>query len=176
MTMSKAFYRRRQRARVLGTVLLGAVLVVGFLALTRPHGAQFLPTLFVLVVVQLMMGSLEVEVAGGAVRVRFGIGWPRFSFPLDEIVSWEAVRNQPWWGWGIRLTPQGWLFNVSGLDAVELGFRNGRRVRIGTDDPAGLSAAIRDALSTNGAESHSTPVTVHGDESREQRPDPPSGH
>jgi hypothetical protein len=46
------------------------------------------------------------------------------------------------WGWGIRLTPRGWLFNVSGLDAVELTMTTGKHYRIGTYDPMGLARAI----------------------------------
>jgi len=45
-------------------------------------------------------------------------------------------------GWGIRWTGSGWLFNVSGLDAVELSLKSGRRFRIGTDDPRGLHTFI----------------------------------
>lgn len=44
-----------------------------------------------------------------------------------------------------QLTPHGWLFNVSGLDAVELELINNRRFRIGTDEPQRLIAAIQTA-------------------------------
>jgi hypothetical protein len=56
------------------------------------------------------------------------------------------VRNKWWYGWGIRLTPHGWLFNVGGLDAVELELASGRKFRIGTDEPQGLLNAIRTAM------------------------------
>jgi hypothetical protein len=35
------------------------------------------------------------------------------------------------------------LFNVSGLDAVEVELVDGKRIRIGTDEPQALVAAIR---------------------------------
>ncbi|MBI1386348.1 MAG: hypothetical protein GC150_15685 [Rhizobiales bacterium] len=72
----------------------------------------------------------------------FGIGWPRWRMPLADIASVAPVRNQWWWGWGIRITPHGWLFNASGLDAVEITDLKGRKRRLGTDDPKGLAAAI----------------------------------
>jgi len=53
------------------------------------------------------------------------------------------VRNQWWWGWGIRLIPGGWLYNVSGLDAVELKMKNGRIFRIGTDEAQRLAEFIQ---------------------------------
>ncbi|MCA9082154.1 MAG: hypothetical protein KDA58_16450 [Planctomycetaceae bacterium] len=68
------------------------------------------------------------------------------SFPVSEIVEAEQVRNSWLYGWGIRYTPHGWLFNVSGFDAVQINMRNGRQYRIGTDDPVGLQAAIESVL------------------------------
>lgn len=37
----------------------------------------------------------------------------------------------------------GWLYNVSGRHAVELNHVGGGRTLVGTDDPAGLLAAVR---------------------------------
>ena len=65
---------------------------------------------------------------------------------VSEILGVSAVRN-PWtYGWGLRLIPGGWLWNVSGLDAVELQLRNGTLFRIGTDEPDALHAAIANAV------------------------------
>ena len=36
-----------------------------------------------------------------------------------------------------------WLYNVSGFDAVELRLKSGDVYRLGTDDPEGLSAALK---------------------------------
>jgi len=150
--MNETTYQHRQRARILSAILLAVIMAVGFVALTVKDGPALLPTLFVLTFVQLMMASLNVRVTRKWLDIRFGVGWPRFRFALDRIVAVETVRNAPWWGWGIRLTPRGWLFNVSGLDAVEVEFVDGNRVRIGTDDPQGLAAAIRDALARSHGE------------------------
>jgi len=96
-----------------------------------------------LVAVLLMKDTLTVEVDKTHVRVKFGIGWIRKNFPLDEIASVQPVRNRWWWGWGIRLIPGGWLYNVSGLDAVELVLENRKIFRIGTDEPRVLADFIR---------------------------------
>ncbi|MFH1253014.1 MAG: hypothetical protein V1664_01635 [Candidatus Uhrbacteria bacterium] len=58
------------------------------------------------------------------------------------IKTTKAVRNSWYCGWGIRLTSHGWLFNVSGLSAVEITMKNGRSYRIGTDEPEKLTAVI----------------------------------
>jgi len=68
---------------------------------------------------------------------------------LAEIVGCEPIRIRWWYGWGIHLTPFGWLYNVSGLDAVAITLHAGRRFALGTDDPHGLTAAIRDAIRVN---------------------------
>jgi len=58
----------------------------------------------------------------------------------------------PWLaGWGIRLTPQGWLYNAWGRDAVQLSFAEGRRFTIGTNEPETLLAAIERAREGLGA-------------------------
>lgn len=87
--------------------------------------------------------TLTVEVNQEAVRFRFGPGPISRRFAMADIREARAVKNHWYYGWGIRLTPQGWLFNVSGLDAVELEMANGRKYRIGTDEPEELLAAIR---------------------------------
>ena len=94
--------------------------------------------------------NLTVIVDGQDLRISFGIGVIRKRFPLDQIDTCRPVRNSWLYGWGIRLTPRGWLYNVSGLEAVELKMKNGKTCRIGTDEPEVLSAAVREALDSAG--------------------------
>ena len=68
----------------------------------------------------LLFGSLTVELDGERLRLSFGVGLIRRSFPLSMIRRVETVRNRWYYGWGIRWTPHGWLFNVSGFDAVQM--------------------------------------------------------
>ena len=70
----------------------------------------------------------------------------RKNFPLKEIEAYRVVKNPWYYGWGIRFTPRGWLFNVSGFSAIELQMKNGKRYRIGTDDPDNLAAALDETL------------------------------
>jgi hypothetical protein len=50
----------------------------------------------------------------------FGIGIIRKRVSVAEIVASEPIRIRWWYGWGIHLTPYGWLFNGSELDAVAI--------------------------------------------------------
>jgi hypothetical protein len=79
-------------------------------------------------------------------RASLGIGLIRKRVRIAEIVGCESIRIRWWYGWGIHLTPYDWLYNVSGLEAVAITLRNGRKFALGTDDPHGLVEAIQAAM------------------------------
>jgi hypothetical protein len=102
---------------------------------------------FALSLVALGMGSLTVEVGGGELRWRFGwLGWPGGRVALADIARVEPCRNKWWEGWGIRITPEGMLYNVSGLDALRVTRRDGKRFRLGSADPAGVMRVLTPRL------------------------------
>ena len=103
----------------------------------------------VLAIVLALFASLTVEIDAEHLRIRFGIGLIRKRFPLDQIDTCRPVKNSWIYGWGIRLTPHGWLYNVSGLEAVELKMKSGKTCRIGTDEPEVLTAALQEALDSS---------------------------
>ena len=97
------------------------------------------------IVVLVSFASLQVAIDERDVRIKFGYGIFRKTFPLNEITSVKTVKNHWYYGWGIRLWlwPPMWIFNVSGFDAVEITMKNGRIYRIGTDVPRELVTAIQ---------------------------------
>jgi hypothetical protein len=138
-------YRHTQQ----GTVVLASVGAIVFLiiALSLNRGSihpveAMVAVLLVLVLLQ--FSSLTVEVRDGGISCRFGPGLIRKWIPLSDIDALRSVTN-PWIaGWGIRWLPgHYWLWNVSGLHAVELQLRDGSRFRIGTDEPDILVDAIK---------------------------------
>jgi hypothetical protein len=90
-----------------------------------------------------LFSSLTVEVNEQELRWHFGPGMWSYRMALGEIQNVQPVRNQWWNGFGIRMRPGFRLYNVGGLDAVELRLKSGEIRRIGTDDPVGLTAALR---------------------------------
>lgn len=92
--------------------------------------------------------TLTVAVDEEYLRVKFGYGIFRKRFSLKEIASVTSVKNHWYYGWGIRLWlwPKMWIYNVSGFEAVEIITKNGKRYRIGTDEPSELEAAIKKGL------------------------------
>lgn len=103
--------------------------------------AMGISTAIVLLVV-LWFNRLTVTVNGSEVRVVFGAGWPRKVFGSYEIIGFRQVRNKWYWGTGVRAVPGGWMYNVWGLDAVELELSSGKKFRIGTNEPEDLVAAL----------------------------------
>jgi hypothetical protein len=100
----------------------------------------------VLAVFLAIFSTLTVTVDQSAVRLSFGLDVLRRAVVLDEVVAARRVRNSWLAGWGVRVVPHGRLYNVGGLDAVELELDTGRVVRVGTDEPEELLAAVRRAL------------------------------
>jgi len=141
-------YRHRQWASVILGIIVG--LVVLDVLVLRHAGWPVLIVTGVFVGVGVLFSSLTVSVDSQTLRWHFGPGFWRKSVPLAEIAGVEAVRNRWWYGWGIRAIPEGWLYNVSGLDAVEISLTNGRRIRIGTDEPARLVEAIEAGRACHG--------------------------
>lgn len=95
----------------------------------------------------IMMSSLTVSIDQEFVRVRFGGGMWRKKISLEKITACCLVKNNWITGVGIRYVGKGcWLYNIAGLDAVELTFKNGKKTRIGTDEPEKLAEAVHEAI------------------------------
>lgn len=139
-------YRHTQFGTVFAVAAGVIILIVALPVLLAGTPAVAGLIAILLLGILLLFHSLTVEIDDEHLRLRFGIGLIRKRFPLDEIDSCQPVRNSWLYGWGIRLTPRGWLYNVSGLEAVELTMMNGKTCRIGTDEPRVLAAALQEAL------------------------------
>ena len=97
---------------------------------------------FLLLICTFLFSSLSVEIKDSYLNWCFAFGFWRKKIPLEDIQSCKVVKNQWIYGWGIRLTPYGWLYNVSGFFAVQINLKNGRKIRIGTDEAEKLCHAI----------------------------------
>jgi hypothetical protein len=145
------FYRHTQPGTLMRWSLgVGSIVVAGVALLVlraAPPFAAIVPlsVLVIFLIALTLFHSLSVEVTRSHLRLWFGPGLVRKSFAVSDIREVRTVRNHWYYGWGIRWTPHGWLFNVSGHDAVEIRLRNDRQYRIGTDRPGELCEAIRTA-------------------------------
>jgi hypothetical protein len=146
-------YHHTQRGLLI-QVLIGVVSIailvsalVSFIYGSISGAVICLAVAVLMILVLCLFHSLTVHVSKDQIKVKFGVGLICTSFAVSEIRSVKAVRNHWISGWGIRWIPGGWLYNVSGFDAVELNMASGRRYRIGTDEPQALLAAIETAMS-----------------------------
>jgi len=98
--------------------------------------------LIILGICLLLFSTLTVIIRDEVLEIRFGPGLIRKKLHLKDIESCQVVRNPWYYGWGIHLTPHGWLYNVSGFSAVEIRLKSGKKYRVGTDVPHELETAI----------------------------------
>ncbi len=127
------------------TLVIGLLFVAGLMAI---YGFNWvgLVVLITIGIFLVLFATLTVVIEEDAIEIRFGVGFIRRKFPLHEIESCRVVKNPCYYGWGIRLTPYGWLYNISGLYAVEIEMKTGKKYRIGTDVPDELEKAIRESI------------------------------
>ncbi len=145
-------YEHTQTGTLLRTLLRGFALISGGSGVLTAFKSTFRRALPVLVASLVLAGcaflfdSLTVKVSRTYISLKFGIGIIRKRFAIVEVKNAAIVQNRWHDGWGIRLTPHGWLYNVSGLDAVEIQLKNGRKYRVGTDEPGELLSVIESAI------------------------------
>ena len=126
--------------------LAGSAAVALFISGLLLHGIQFYLIAICLILALALFGSLTIIGDNDELAFHFGIGGIKRRFRYNNLQSIRKVRNKWYWGWGIRWFGRGWLYNVSGLDAVELILKSGKVVRIGTDDPDSLLRFVENRL------------------------------
>ena len=95
----------------------------------------------------LMFFGMTVIVTDKQILIKLGIGLITKNIYLSEIISVETKKYPFYCGYGIRITPGGILYNVSGRHAVEIRLKNKKNsVLIGTNDWDNLKEVIETAI------------------------------
>jgi hypothetical protein len=126
--------------------VLAVLFAINATAGSSPHRESLLVVSVVLLITLALFYKLSITINEETLCASLGIGIIRKRVSVAEIVACEPIRIRWWYGWGIHLTPYGWLYNVSGLDAVAITLRSGRKFALGTDDPQGLATTIEDEI------------------------------
>lgn len=126
-------YQHTQRGTVIIVAMLGMALVIVILGLFA-HRAVWL-SLPILLLVTWLFHSLTIEVTENELRWRFGPGLIRKRVLLSNITSARHVETNFIEGWGIHLSRFGWLYNVSGKQAVAFMMKDENNFALGTDEP-----------------------------------------
>ena len=140
-------YEHTQVGYFINVAIVAALVAIGIILATTGVNWIAIAVLVVLAVALVLFPSLTVVIREEELLVQFGPGVIRKRFKLNEIESCQAVRNPWYYGWGIRSTPHGMLFRVSGFHAVQIKLVTGKEYLIGTDVPQELEEAIRQAIS-----------------------------
>ena len=108
------YYRHTQTGAALrwGLILPAfGLLAIGFAA---RRAVPFVPLAALLAATGWALSSLTVEVTPTRLNWFFGPGLLRKSIEREAIIGATPVRNPWWYGWGIHLTPRGWLYESAG--------------------------------------------------------------
>jgi len=135
-------YQHTQQGWTILISLFLAFIVLAGVMLHRDSIVVFSLTTFLLLVLAVIFKSQTIKIDNEYLWWYFGPGFWKKKLLVNSIESAEVVRNQWYYGWGIRNTPQGWLYNVSGLSAVEIKLKDGSSIRLGSDESELLKKAI----------------------------------
>ncbi|HSB77496.1 MAG TPA: hypothetical protein VLM91_01815 [Candidatus Methylomirabilis sp.] len=141
-------YEHTQRGTtILVTLLTGMLLLLGLTSVHSASQGLLFTIIGVLGICGFLFSSLTVRITDRALRWEFGFGLLRKEIPLAEIEGAEVTETTFLQGWGIHHTSRGWLYNVSGFQAVVVRLKNGKTFLLGTDEPERLRAALLKVLS-----------------------------
>jgi hypothetical protein len=91
--------------------------------------------------------GMTVIVTDKQIRIKLGVGFYTKKIDLSAVNSVIIQKYPVYYGYGIRIIPNGVLFNVSGNHAVEIRFKDRNKViLIGTDDWENLKDAIEKSI------------------------------
>lgn len=89
--------------------------------------------------------NLTVSDEGTELLICFGpLPFFKRRLQYSELEKVEQARSTIMDGWGIHMSPSGgWVWNLWGFDCVDVWYRQGRKLRIGTDDPVALTQFLK---------------------------------
>ena len=140
-------YMHTQKAP-LHYVLYGAGIILAVASWLGRNDTPILVPMAVAAVVMLlvapMFGYLTVRDDGEQLVVEYGpLPLFRKRIPYAEMAAAAPARSSFIDGWGIHWGPgEGWIYNLWGFDCVKIALAR-TAIRIGTDDPANLTAFLR---------------------------------
>lgn len=99
--------------------------------------------LAILVVMMLTSYNLKITINDKDLHFQFGPGVIEKTIALEDITDCKVVKNKRRYGFGIRKIKSWRLYNVSGLDAVELTLSwTDKVIRVGTQEPAKICEVL----------------------------------
>lgn len=145
-------YKKSQIGWIIISLLLTAIIFLS-LAYTNQWGNRPLPLTPYILLTLLFAGicalfyQLTVEVNGSTLKLIYGIGLIRIKFTIDKLEEIKIIKTPWYYGLGIRITPDGMLYNIQGTKAVNISYTRNKKkksVMIGTTEPEKLMRVLED--------------------------------
>jgi hypothetical protein len=113
----------------------------------------------ILLISLLSFYKIDIEIDDIYISFKMGIGIFKKSYKISEIELCKAVKNSFINGFGIHKIKYGWLYNVSGFEAIELTFKDTDKVvRIGTNKSEEITERITKLINVELRLEDNTPV------------------
>ena len=144
-----ALYEHTQPGTVLRWIL--GLLIVASLISAFVFGTKDVKTVTFFVLPLLsgiltLFWSLTITVTETHLSHVFNLNFWNRSYAFTDIERVTKVKNSWLYGYGMRYIGSGWLYNVSGTDAILIEFKDGTLVRLGTDDQENLYTVLSQQL------------------------------
>ena len=142
-------YKTKQVGWVIVGITVGIAIVIAITSFVLSGTDQEFTAIAIVMIAMfailtLLFGTLETIVTAEEIKIKFGIGLIKKTIPRKSIQGMKVVKNKFIYGWGIRFTPHGWLWNIAGYDAVEFEIKDSKRkFRLGCKDPKELIQEIK---------------------------------
>jgi hypothetical protein len=140
------YYEHIQIGHLIITALSVVMSFITYIMITNGFNWTAFSVLIIVGVSLFLFATLKTIIAEEILELSFGLGIIKKRFLLKDIESYQIVKNPWYYGWGIHLTPNGWLYNVSGFHAIKINMKTGKKYLIGTDVPNQFGNAIQTAL------------------------------
>lgn len=139
MIMSDYDHIQRGIIRPIMFVTGAVLLIVAASVDEMPLQISFASAAAVCVLLSFCFAHLRIRDLGDRLLVSFGpVPIFRKTIPYDTITSATPDKSSFISGWGIHLTPKGWLWNIGGFDCVRVATTS-KTTLLGTDEPEALA-------------------------------------
>lgn len=142
------YFKEFQFASIIFIIAIPAQILLAAMFITQAgthpmSSGSFLIANGTFVIIYLLFYGMETTIDDESIRISYGIGLIRKTIKLANVKTVSVVSNPWYYGWGLRLIPNGMLYNISGAAGVELTFNDTPRIiRIGSTDAPALEKTI----------------------------------
>lgn len=130
------------------------ILIVGYFTVMNIELTTLIVIAFAISFVTLLFYKLTVKINNDGILLTYGIGLIRIKLNIHQIESVEITRTPWYYGLGIRISPQGLIYNIQSLNAIKINHsKNGKSktLFIGSPQPELVLKAIEENLTNKDA-------------------------